>query len=571
MRKILLVGNPNVGKSVVFSRLTGVHVVASNYSGTTVEYTKGNLYIEGEKTEVIDVPGTYSLQPESKAEQVAADMITDFKQEEGNIFVNVLDATNLERNLTLTIELIKKKIPLVVVLNMWDESKHTGIDIDEKKLEEILGVPVIPTTAVTGEGIKNLVSRLNDAKISSLEIGNKWETIGKIVDQVQSLKHRHHTFSERLGDASIHHIWGIPIAIFVLFSAFWLIRLLGESIIGYIMEPLFENYWAPVVLKISAMMNGSGLMHDILVGKIIDGQVNFVESLGLITTGIFVPLGMILPYIIGFYFVLSFLEDSGYLPRLGVLIDNMMHRLGIHGLAIVPMLLGLGCNVPGAMAARILETKRERFIATTMMAIAVPCFAQLAMVVGLVGKFGPLALSIVFGTLFLVWVLLGLILNKVMKGESPEMFIEIPPYRLPNINILLKKLWMRVRSFIKEAVPFMLLGVFIVNILYALHVIEFIGNLTEPLITGVMGLPKEAVGAMIIGFLRKDVAIGMLTPLNMTMGQLVIASVVLTMYFPCIATFTVMLKELGWKDMIKSSLIMMLSTVVVGGIMNIFL
>ena len=571
MRKILLVGNPNVGKSVVFSRLTGVHVVASNYSGTTVEYTKGNLYIKGEKTEVIDVPGTYSLQPESKAEQVAANMITDFKQEEGNVFVNVIDATNLERNLTLTIELIKKIIPLVVVLNMWDESKHTGIDIDAEKLEKILGVPVIPTTAVTGEGIETLVSRLNDAKNSTLEIGDKWETIGKIVDQVQNLKHRHHTFAERLGDASIHHIWGIPIAISVLFFAFWLIRLLGESIIGYIMEPLFENYWAPVVLKISAMMNGSGLLHDILVGKLIDGQVNFIESLGLITTGIFVPLGMILPYIIGFYFVLSFLEDSGYLPRLGVLIDNMMHRLGIHGLAIVPMLLGLGCNVPGAMAARILETKRERFIATTMMAIAVPCFAQLAMVVGLVGKFGPLALSLVFGTLFIVWILLGLILNKVMKGESPEMFIEIPPYRLPNFKILLKKLWMRVRSFINEAVPFMLLGVFIVNILYALHIIEFIGNLAEPLITGVMGLPKEAVGAMIIGFLRKDVAIGMLTPLNMTMGQLVIASVILTMYFPCIATFTVMLKELGWKDMIKSGLIMLLSTIIVGGVMNIFL
>jgi ferrous iron transport protein B len=324
------------------------------------------------------------------------------------------------------------------------------------------------------------------------------------------------------------------------------------------------GFVVPIILSIT-------VLHDILVGKLIDGQVNFIESLGLITTGIFVPLGMILPYIIGFYFVLSFLEDSGYLPRLGVLIDNMMHRLGIHGLAIVPMLLGLGCNVPGAMAARILETKRERFIATTMMAIAVPCFAQLAMVVGLVGKFGPLALSLVFGTLFIVWILLGLILNKVMKGESPEMFIEIPPYRLPNFKILLKKLWMRVRSFINEAVPFMLLGVFIVNILYALHIIEFIGNLAEPLITGVMGLPKEAVGAMIIGFLRKDVAIGMLTPLNMTMGQLVIASVILTMYFPCIATFTVMLKELGWKDMIKSGLIMLLSTIIVGGVMNIFL
>lgn len=571
MKKILLVGNPNVGKSVVFSRLTGVHVVASNYSGTTVEFTKGNLFIQGEKAEVIDVPGTYSLNPDSKAEQVAAQMINDFKQEDGNIFVNVIDATNLERNLSLTMELIKKDIPLVVCLNMWDETKHTGIQIDAEKLERILGVPVIPTTGITGEGIKHLVSHLDKAKLSKLIIGDKWKTIGGIVEQVQNLKHRHHTFSERLGDASIHHIWGIPISLTALFIAFWVIRFIGESMITYIMDPIFNNLWAPVVAKISILLSGGGFIHDIIVGKLIGGEVDFVQSLGLITTGIYVPLAMILPYIIGFYFILSFMEDSGYLPRLGVLIDNMMHKLGIHGLAIVPMLLGLGCNVPGAMAARILETKRERFIATTMMAIAVPCFAQLAMVVGLVGKHGPIALSLVFGTLFLVWVALGLILNKVMKGESPEMFLEIPPYRMPNFKILMKKLRMRVRSFIAEAVPFMLLGVFVVNILYALHVIEFIGNLTEPLITGVMGLPKEAVGAMIVGFLRKDVAIGMLTPLNMTMGQLVIASVVLTMYFPCIATFTVMLKELGVKDMIKSSLIMMFSTVIVGGLMNIFL
>ena len=571
MKKILLVGNPNVGKSVVFSRLTGVHVVASNYSGTTVEFTKGNMIIAGEKAEVIDIPGTYTLSPDSKAEQVAADMINDFQIEKNNIFVNVLDATNLERNLALTMELIKKKIPLVVCLNMWDETKHTGIGIDAELLEEILGVPVIPTTGVTGEGIKHLVSHLDKAKISKLEIGDKWATIGRIIEKVQNLTHRHHTFSERLGDASIHHIWGIPIAISVLFSSFWVIRLVGESIIGYIMEPLFENFWAPIVMKISDLFGNSGFIHNVIIGKLIDGQIDFVESLGLITTGLFVPIGMILPYIIGFYFILSFLEDSGYLPRLGVLIDNMMHKLGIHGLAIVPMLLGMGCNVPGAMAARILETKRERFIATTMMAIAVPCFAQLAMVVGLVGKFGPLALSIVFGTLFIVWILLGLILNKIMKGGSPEIFLEIPPYRLPNFKILLKKLWMRVLSFIKEAIPFMLLGVLFVNILYALHIIDFIADLAEPIVTGVLGLPKEAVAAIIVGFLRKDVAIGMLAPLNMTMGQLVIASVVLTMYFPCIATFTVMLKELGVKDMLKSSAIMIISTLIVGGIMNIFL
>ncbi|MFO7896490.1 MAG: ferrous iron transporter B [Candidatus Cloacimonadales bacterium] len=571
MKKILLVGNPNVGKSVVFSRLTGVHVVASNYSGTTVEYTKGNIFLEGEKAEVIDVPGTYTLNPDSKAEQVAAQMINDFKAEDGNIFVNVLDSTNLERNLTLTMELIRRRIPLVICLNMWDEAHHTGIDIDAEKLEELLGVPVIPTTAITGEGIKNLVSHLDQARLSTLQIKDKWETIGDLVEKVQTLHHRHHTFGEWLGDISIHQVWGVPIALGMLMLAFWVIRIVGESIIGYVMEPLFENFWAPIVMKLSDLLGNSGFIHDVIIGKLVDGQIDFVESLGLITTGLFVPIGMILPYIIGFYFILSFMEDSGYLPRLGVLIDNMMHKLGIHGLAIVPMLLGLGCNVPGAMAARILETRRERFIATTMMAIAVPCFAQLAMVVGLVGKHGVVALSMVFGTLFIVWVLLGLILNKVMKGESPEMFLEIPPYRLPSLKILSKKLWMRVRSFIKEAVPFMLLGVLIVNILYALQVIDFIGNFSKPLITGVMGLPQEAVGAMIVGFLRKDVAIGMLSPLNMSMKQLVIASVVLTMYFPCIATFTVMLKELGIKDLIKSSLIMIFSTLVVGGIMNLVL
>lgn len=571
MKKILLVGNPNVGKSVIFSRLTGVHVVASNYSGTTVEYTKGTVRLDDEKAEVLDLPGTYTLEPESKAEKVAAEMVNNFQKEDGNIFVNVIDSTNLERNLALTMELIKKKIPLVVCLNMWDEAKHTGIDINVEKLEGLLGVPVVPTTGITGEGIKHLVSHLGKAKLSSFSFEDKWNAIGDIIEKVQELQHRHHTFAERLGDASIHPVSGIPIALIILFTAFSIIRFIGESLIAYIFEPLFNNLWAPLMMKLSVLLGSSGVIHNIVIGKLVGGEIDFVESLGLLTTGLFVPLAMVLPYIIGFYLMLSFLEDSGYLPRLGVLVDNMMHKLGIHGLAIVPMLLGLGCNVPGAMAARVLETKRERFIASTMMAIAVPCFAQLAMVVGLVGKHGALALSMVFGTLFVVWVLLGFFLNKIMKGESPEIFVEIPPYRLPSFKVLLKKLWMRVWSFIKEAIPFMLLGVLFMNVLYALHIIDFIGRITEPIITGILGLPKEAVGALIVGFLRKDVAIGMLSPLNMNMGQLVIASVVLTMYFPCIATFTVLLKEMGVKDMLKSSAIMVLSTLIVGGIMNIFI
>jgi ferrous iron transport protein B len=322
---------------------------------------------------------------------------------------------------------------------------------------------------------------------------------------------------------------------------------------------------------ISDLLGNSGFLHGLLVGKLVNGQIDFVESLGLLTTGLFVPIGMVLPYVVSFYFALGFLEDSGYLPRLGVLVDNLMHKLGIHGLAIIPMLLGVGCNVPGAMATRILETRREKFIAATLMAIAVPCMAQTAMIFGLVGSYGAIALAAVFGTLFLVWVILGLILNRTIKGESPEIFVEIPPYRMPYLNALVKKVWMRIRWFLKEAVPYVLIGVLIVNILYSLGIIEFIGRLTEPLITGIMGLPSDAVGALIVGFLRKDVAVGMLVPLELTMKEMIIASVVLTMYFPCIATFTVLIKELTTTDMIKASLIMLTTTVTVGGLLNLIL
>ena len=573
MKKIFLIGNPNVGKSALFSRLTGVHVVASNYPGTTVEYSKGYLRLNGSKTEVIDVPGTYSMQPTSKAEEVATSMMDEAITNNDSIFINVFDSTNLERNLNLTFQLLKKKIPIIIALNFWDETKHVGVHIDVEKLEKLLKVPVTTTSAISGQGINQLVTRLKEARESHIEYdeNNRWVEIGKILTQTQTLSHRHHTFFERIEDISIHPLAGIPVAITVLMLAFTLIRFVGENLILYLFEPLFEKLWAPVMMKLSGLLGETGLIHGLLIGKLVNGEIDFVESLGLLTTGFFVPLGMVLPYVVSFYFVLSFLEDSGYLPRLGVLVDNLMHKLGIHGLAIIPMLLGVGCNVPGAMATRILETRREKFIAATLMAIAVPCMAQTAMIFGLVGPYGALALMAVFGTLFLVWIILGLILNRTIKGESPEIFVEIPPYRMPYVNALFKKLWMRIRWFLKEAVPYVLIGVLIVNILYSLGIIDFLGRLTEPLITGVMGLPAEAVGALIVGFLRKDVAVGMLVPLGLTIKEMIIASVILTMYFPCIATFTVLIKELNTKDMMKASLIMLSTTVTVGGLLNLIL
>ncbi len=564
-------GNPNVGKSVVFNRVTGTSVIASNYPGTTVEFTKGSIKLGDRRVEVIDVPGTYTLEPTCKAEQIAVEMLNEHA--DGDVVINVVESTNLERSLNLTLQLLKRKIPAVVALNFWDETKHKGILIDDKKLEQILGVPCVPICAVTGEGVKQLVERVKEAKLSEYDYEDeeRWHEVGKIVEKVQNITHRHHTWLERLGDASVRPLTGIPMAAMVMFLAFKVIRFIGEGLIGYVSEPLFEKLWMPVVMKLSAVMGSGGFLHNLVIGQLIDGEIDFGQSFGLLTTGLFVPIGAVLPYVFAFYVVLSLLEDLGFIPRLAVMVDTLMHKLGLHGFAIVPMLLGLGCNVPGALATRVLETRREKFIAATLLSIAVPCAALQAMIVGLVGEHGLGYLAIIYGTLLAVWVLLGVIFNKTVKGESPEIFIEIPPYRIPYMRSLLKKIWIRIKWFLKEAVPFVLLGVLIVNLLYTFGIIQFIGKITAPVVTRVLGLPQEAVGALIVGFLRKDVAVGMLIPLGLTIKQLVIASVVLAMYFPCIATFTTLVKELGVVDMLKSAGVMIVSSLIVGGLLNLVL
>ena len=566
--KILLIGNPNVGKSVVFNRLTGADVISSNYPGTTVEFTKGVMSLDGERVDVVDVPGTYSLEPTCKAEEIAVAMLND-----GDVVINVASATNLERSLNLTLQLIACRKPMIVALNLWDETKHTGISIDVERLEKILGIPCIPTCAVTGEGINRLVEKIKDAKISSFTCadGERWHEIGRIVNEVQTVVHRHHTFLEKLGDASVRSLSGIPIALIVLCLTFTIIRFVGEGLIQFVFEPLFEKAWTPVMLKLSELLADKQFLHDLVIGKLIDGSIDYGQSFGLLTTGLFVPLGTVLPYVFAFYTALAFLEDSGYLPRLAVMVDTLMHRVGIHGLAIIPMLLGLGCNVPGVLAMRILETRRERFIAATLLSIAVPCMALQSMIIGLIGKYGAQGIGTVFGTLLIVWIALGLLLNHVVEGRSPEIFVEIPPYRIPYMKGVFVKIWIRIKWFVKEAVPFVLVGVFIANLLYTFGIIRFVGDIAAPAVTGVLGLPRDAVGALLIGFLRKDVAVGMLIPLGLSLKQLIIASVVLSMYFPCIATFSTLLKELGVVDMLKSAGIMVASSLAVGGILNLVL
>jgi ferrous iron transport protein B len=575
MMRILLVGNPNVGKSALFSRLTGTHIIASNYPGTTVGFTKGYLKLGEERAEVIDVPGSYSLEPSSKAEEVAVEML-----KEGDVVINVVDATNLERNLNLTLQLLERQAPAIVALNLWDDTRHRGISIDIAKLEELLGVPVVPTAGITGQGIRELVRRLPEAREPKnahtySTSDERWTRVGDIVRQVQSLSHRHHTWYENLEDASSHPVGGIVIALLVLFGTFWFVRFIGEGIIGYAANPLRDLLWTPGLMKLSVALGGGGFWHNILIGKLIGGGIDYYQSFGLLSTGLYIPLGAVLPYIIAFYLALGILEDVGYLPRLAVLMDTIMHRLGLHGYAIIPTILAFGCNVPGIMATRMLESRKQRFIAATLISIGVPCAALQAMIIGVVGNpeigGGMEYVAMVYGSLFVSWVVIGLILNRTVRGFNPELLVEIPPYRLPPWRVIGQKLWLRVSGFIKEALPVILGTVLVVNILYTLGVFNALGNIAAPVLTGLWGLPKDTIAALLVGFLRKDAAMGMLGTLVLTAKQLVISSTVLAMFFPCVATFVMFGRELGARDLLKAIGIMIAAVLVMGSLQNLIL
>lgn len=575
MKRILLVGNPNVGKSVVFARLTGIQVVASNYAGTTVEFRKGFMLIDSVRLEVIDLPGTYSLEPTSKAEEVACAFLEEtFRNEKDALVINVIDATNLERNLHLTLDLADRGYPVVVVLNMCDELQHRGIEINVKGMEELLGVPVVSACAVTGLGIKVLKTRFQEAqrrppcRRTHAEL---WQAVGEIVAKVQRLSHRHHTFREILEDWSIRPFSGLLMGLGVIYATFKVVRFIGEGLIAWVFDPIFNNLYAPLLLKLSSFLREGTFLHHILIGDLSAGAIDFKNSVGLLTTAPYVEFDMVLPYVISFYLVLGLLEDIGYLPRFALLLDSLMHKIGLHGFAIIPVLLGFGCNVPGIMATRVLESKRERFIASTLISIGVPCAALQAMIINLLGPGGFFPLVIVFATIFSAWIVIGFILNKVMKGYSPELVLEIPPYRWPPVGVIFSKLWLRVKEFIIDAFPFVLLGVFVVNLLYYFNFFKTVSAVFEPVVGRVLGLPNEAIFPLAIGFLRKDIAAGLLLPLGLSMKQLIVACVVLSMSFPCIATFVIFLKELGWKFLLASTAIMIVATLIAGGVLNLIL
>lgn len=569
MKKIFLIGNPNVGKSLIFCRLTGTDVIISNYPGTTIEFYKGHLKKDNQIIEVVDLPGTYTLQPTNKAEEVVFNILEEVKNKnEDFVIVNVIDATNLERNLNLTFQLIKKRLPMIILLNMWDETKHKGIIIDYKKLEEILGIPVIPTCARTSEGINEFVSKLNEAKVSNFDYDEeqKWQKIGEVVSQVQKLTHKHHTFLDRLSEITIKPSTGIPFALFVLISTFVIVRFLGENFTSLI-DNLFNRFYLPFITTAVSKLIPIEFLQKILLGSVTEPM----EGFGVLTTGLYIPLVVVFPYLFSFYLVLSILEDIGYIPRLAVMIDSFLHRLGIHGYASVPVLLGLGCKVPGILALRLLETEKEKFLTSVLLLMIAPCMPQTSMILALSVRYGIKYAVFIFLVLFFVSVVTSFILNKVLKGETTELFVEIPPYRMIDLSLLLKKLYIRMKEFFADAVPLIILGIFIINILDVLGVVKIISERIGVPLSFLLNLPKEISIVLISGFLRKDVSISLLSPFDLTAKQFVVASIFLVLYLPCVSTFFTLVKEQGIKNGLKILVLMLFVAFLISFIVNLIL
>lgn len=542
----LLAGNPNVGKSLIFSRLTGIGVISSNFPGTTVGLNYGTTHFNGESYDIIDIPGLYRLEEEWQMEGKKHHL---FEELEYDFIVCVADASHLERNLYFLLELLSLGKPVVFMLNKFDEAKRKGIFIDVKKLSNLLGVAVIPTVATTGEGLKELANTVTDLEENHTKIDipptdeGKWQLIGQLIRQVQQIKHKHPSVWEHLQAWATTPLTGLPIALFVLVASFFIVRFVGESIINFV-DPLYENYYFPFMEKLLGVWRNNWI-GMLLVGD--GGETYF----GLLTDGLKLALVDVMSYVLAFYALFGFLGDLGYLPRLAVLLDGLLHKIGLHGYGALPIMLGFGCKVPAVMGARVLETRRERVIALALVLVLAPCISQTAMIISILSPYGLKYMLMVFGVLVLNGIVAGTILNRLMKGTTPELFMEIPSWQIPHLRSLGRKLWLRMKEYLCDALPLILFGVLFVDLMQMSGITDWVTKLSRYPVEYILGLPADTTSLLILGFLRKDVAIALLEPFNLSAQMLVVACVFMTMYLPCIATFFVMLRENGWKDTLR--------------------
>jgi ferrous iron transport protein B len=394
-----------------------------------------------------------------------------------------------------------------------------------------------------------------------MKISEKWNLVDEITKRTVKFGVHRHTLKDAIADITVRPLTGIPFAIAVLYG-FWAFfsSFAGFFTDGFFVK-IFDNHWLPWLQNV---FPGRGnWFYYIFVGD--PNATNCFEAFGMLTSGLFVAIGVVLPAIIAFYLIITILEDTGYLPRLGVLIDTFLHKIGLHGFAIVPSILSLGCNVPGVCACRILETKKQRFMMTTLLAIFIPCGAQL----GIMKQVVPDTMGWILLYLLVGYFVFGFLLNKVIPGKSPELLLDIPPYQRPLWGNVRAKLWMRTRSFFTTAIPFVMLGVVIVNVLYLTGVINWLANRLGPILTFWFGVPHETVGPLIAAFLRKDLAVAQLSAIKMTKYQMIISVVLVNIYFPCIATFVMFIKETGWKGLLGGIGTLLVTLFIYGGFLHL--
>ncbi|MFP3853370.1 MAG: ferrous iron transport protein B [Anaerolineales bacterium] len=612
-RLIALVGHSNVGKSALFHKLTGSYTPVSNFPGTTVEITRGQAASDSQTT-IIDTPGVVTLPAASEDEQVTSSILLEEKLD---LIIQVGDAKNLRRTLLLTLQLSEMGVPLVLALNMMDEARKRGIQVDAAGLQRQLGITIIPTVAVSGHGVlelENALKSLNerapmdlryasaiedalaemepilpDSRIQPRSLGLLWlmgdpamsrwleehlpisdvarmqrireqaaaaasEPLEDLIersrrsflDAFMQATHptsgqRKRSWVDRLSAITTHPAAGLPILVLVLLGLYYFVGLFGAGTLVDLLEvQLFGQVINPRVISAVESISPLPLLTEFLVGEF-----------GLWTVGMTYALALIFPIVTTFFIAFGILEDSGYLPRLSVLTNKSFRLIGLNGRAVLPMILGLGCVTMATMSARILETKRERLLVILLLALAIPCSAQLGVVMGMLASISIVATMIWGGVVLAVLMAVGYLAARLLPGDSNPLMVELPPLRLPGFRNVLVKTIARLEWYMKEVVPLFLLGAAVMFGLDQLGWLQAIIDTGKPLVTGWLGLPPEASAALVMGFLRRDFGAtglflmstqGMLSP-----QQIVVAMVTVTLFIPCVASVLMVARERGWR------------------------
>lgn len=536
--RVALVGNPNVGKSVIFGRLTGRYATVSNYPGTTVAVTRGRALVGAEVCDIIDTPGINSLEGAISEDERSTRHI--LANGDADLVVQIADARNLRRALMLTWQLGAFGKPMVLVLNMMDEARARGVDIDLPGLGRELGIPVVEAVATEGRGLADIRTALGAADVPALpRIDTAASWAHEATERFRRIRRRSlGRVREWLGRAVREPATGLPILAAVLYATYLFVGVFGaQTLVGLLEEELFGGIVNPQATRLAAAIP-LALVRDFFVGEY-----------GLITMGLTYALAIVLPVVTTFFLIFGLLEDSGYLPRLAIFSDRLFRAMGLNGQAVLPMILGLGCDTMATMTTRILATPKERLIAIMLLALGVPCSAQLATILGILGGISFGALCTLFGVVLMQVLLVGFLAARVLPGDRSPFILELPPIRVPGWRNLATKTALRVRWYLGEAVPLFLAGTVLLFVLDRTGGLQWLARAGEPIVAGWLGLPPRAAEVFVMGFLRRDYGAAGLFEMarggGLTSVQAVVALTVMTLFVPCVANLLMIVKERG--------------------------